>query len=1009
MNGESDGDDEANLSRRTFMRASGAAAAAGLVGAGAVGTAAADELESVFRNIRVREARKAWERGYRGRADRTLALTDSGAEGRHPDLGPWNGVTATTTSDDTLKLERNAGTEEQELPVYREEVRQTEEYSGASAGGGVVGLIQTFGPVSIDPGPFDTTDDSLVQLRGTIDWEPGTPEGTEEPGECELRIVKNGTQVATTGGGLEVNTESRKTVLTNEPIVLNAEDDYEFEVVTWRSVNAYDVTIEFEELVDTGETETREVTVTEDVSVDSGTLLPDAGDTPELVAWHNDDTRYGSYDAPRDANGHGTHVSGIMTGSGQAATIDEVTTDSPRTVLVAGDVLEYEVDAGADGGVFGAAVGEGIEVTVEGPNGRQLARSVGAFGTSEVSVEANITQTPAVHESGSAAYTVYVRATEGEFAATGRVKEVAAGSFAAFDATDGEAVDDGDTAVHAGIAPGNSLVAVTGLGGGANNLARAADEFAAAFNLRAVNMSWGAIGGIPFGILGGALDSTPGDIADITDGGILTVAAAGNSATPANGNASPAVVEEAISVVATGPRDGIASYSSGGLGGLNEEGQPHAKPDVTAPGGHVNQLDWAAKAGDADSDAAYGDVRDFTGKGGTSMASPSVCGTAGLVAQAMEEDAPEALSLPEPVDTARDDVMQLKSVLLATASTTAFTAAPYHRAHAPTYTHGERDPYEGYGRVNVDAAIDAVTRPLLEAGDTPDDESASATFDETVGLDVPDDSRAVAGYVEARGGTLNVDLEFSHYGGGNSGMTKNVPHLDLFVYDVEPAANGEPSILASAQGDDGVASLSVDFETAAAGEDPDERTCIVVAELVNAPGAVNGNDVQAHFDLDVEFTAGKIPDVTTEFTASGSRNDDASVFTAGQTDRVRVTVENFENASEVTITDQVPDGWTVDERYGDVESFDPDSGTVTFQGTVSADQVGDNGNVTLTYFAEAPEGADGTGTYTFGPAEAEVVEADVPGEDSDGELDGDETDEFGGTDTNTVGGADTEA
>ena len=64
--------------------------------------------------------------------------------------------------------------------------------------------------------------------------------------------------------------------------------------------------------------------------------------------------------------------------------------------------------------------------------------------------------------------------------------------------------------------------------------------------------------------------------------------------------------------------------------------------------------------------------------------------------------------------------------------------------------------------------------------------------------------------------------------------------------------------------------------------------------------------------------------------------------------------------------------------------------------------------MTLTYFAEAPEGADGTGTYTFGPAEAEVVAADVPGEDSGGELDGDGTDSFGGTDTNTVVGANTE-
>ena len=118
MSREQESDDSTDFSRRTFMQVSGAAAAAGVLGAGAAGTAAADhQIDSMFRNIRVREAQKAWERGYRGRADRSLALTDSGAEGRHPDLGPWNGVTATTTSDDRLKLERNAGTDTQHLGV----------------------------------------------------------------------------------------------------------------------------------------------------------------------------------------------------------------------------------------------------------------------------------------------------------------------------------------------------------------------------------------------------------------------------------------------------------------------------------------------------------------------------------------------------------------------------------------------------------------------------------------------------------------------------------------------------------------------------------------------------------------------------------------------------------------------------------------------------------------------------------------------------------------------------
>jgi hypothetical protein len=56
-----------------------------------------------------------------------------------------------------------------------------------------------------------------------------------------------------------------------------------------------------------------------------------------------------------------------------------------------------------------------------------------------------------------------------------------------------------------------------------------------------------------------------------------------------------------------------------------------------------------------------------------------------------------------------------------------------------------------------------------------------------------------------------------------------------------------------------------------------------------------------------------------------------------------------------------------------------------------------------------PEGAENSGSYTFGPAEAEVLVPDVPGDDTDGELDRDGTDTFGGTDTNTVVGPSTEA
>ncbi|PSQ13598.1 hypothetical protein BRD02_12285, partial [Halobacteriales archaeon QS_8_69_73] len=477
---------------------------------------------------------------------------------------------------------------------------------------------------------------------------------------------------------------------------------------------------------------------------------------------------------------------------------------------------------------------------------------------------------------------------------------------------------------------------------------------------------------------------------------------------------------------------------SGGIGGRDQDdGSFNGKPDVMAPGGDIEpdsvgaiaagvagapypvpsrvELVRAALAPGSGFDSD-GDVptnpRDHVSVGGTSMASPYTCGTAGLVAQAMEEDAPDSIALPAPDETGREGTLRLKQTVLATASETVFTAAPYHAAKnvpsTPQYTHGERDPYEGYGRVNPDAAVDAVSRNLLGTDPQLGDKTYEVSLEESVGTNIPVDSRAVAGYVDVPGGSLDVSVDFTSYTGGNQGLAAGAPHIDLFVYDAEsPAANGEPNVVASDQGVRGSASVSVDVDRGSRG-DPNERTFYVVAKIVNIPGVVNGYDVQANFDMDVNFDpADAFPPKEVNLDVSGSRADDASVFTAGQTNRVEITVDDFndELADAVEVSDQVPDGWSVDENFGDVESFDED-GVVTFEGTASTSDVSGDGNKTFFYFAEAPdEGADDTGTYTFGPAEAEAVDPQTF--DDPNRTQGSTSEEFGGTDTNTVAGAST--
>ena len=218
--------------------------------------------------------------------------------------------------------------------------------------------------------------------------------------------------------------------------------------------------------------------------------------------------------------------------------------------------------------------------------------------------------------------------------------------------------------------------------------------------------------------------------------------------------------------------------------------------------------------------------------------------------------------------------------------------------------------------------------------------------------------RAVAGYVTAGAGTLDAEIEFSHYGGGNGDATKGDPHLDLFVYDAEsPDENGEPTVVASAQGLSGDATASASF-----GREAEESVYFVVAKLVDVPGAANGDDVQAYFDLSVGFEPGVYVD--------GTREDDGSVFTAGQTNHVELTVNPSEPGP---IRDVVPEEWTVLTEYSDdVARVESGEGVqyVHFDPEAAADA-----DTHVEYFAEAPDDGDlitNSDRHEFGPAAVRI-------------------------------------
>ncbi|WP_312908862.1 S8 family peptidase [Natronosalvus caseinilyticus] len=902
------------FSRRTFVKATGVAVGAALAGGAATNTVGAtDDVDPRYLNWRALEARHAWDRGYRGRTDRTIALTDSGLDSRHPDLGPWNGVQA-FVEDDQVKL-----TKPDENDLERVETGDTESFSG------------TMGPGTFASGEEKyhefTTPSGVEELDASLSWSPFV----ENSNDLELRLdeyVDGQWETAARAASADMPETIRAAVTPDRR--------YRFVIEAYiNTLSEYDISGTY--FAYEGERTTYDSSV-----VFEGTDGTPTADTPKTVGWYDAGSRYGFYERPRDENGHGTHCASIMGGSGRASAVDPdtVQTDEPRTALsaVTGNYLAYEVDADAGTGVFGSAFGELIEVLIEGPDGQTLERTT--LDTDE-GVQDNVTAVTPAEESGT--YTVYVRTAEGELATSAYVDSVAAGAFCDPETTAADRTGEHD-GFHSGIAPNASLVCLQGLSGPTEDLGRHAEDFADLFNMRAVNMSWGYVGGLPLGAAAGTLDRIPARIKEIADAGVLTVAAAGNAATPVNGNGSPAVADEAISVVATGPLDGISAYSSGGIGGIDEEDyDTYMKPDVTAPGGYVTDLANAADTGVADQpEDEQPPIRGYTGKAGTSMASPYTNGTAGLVAQAMEEDAPSSIALPEPTDTTFDDVMRLKQVLLATASETALTAEPHHRAKVPTYDFGGRDPFEGYGRVNPGPAIDAVTREL------------SGTSSEVVGLNVPEDERAAAGYVQAGPGTVTASVEVSHLSGGDKGAAKGDPHVDLFVYDAaNPADNGEPNVLGRAQGLDGAAETSVSF-----GRDAGEQTVFVVAKLVNIPGCVNGDDVQVHFDLSVDVEDG--------FFVDGNRDDDASVFTGGQTNHVELTANP---SADAELRDVVPAEWDVLTEYSDdVERVEEGEGVqYVYFGTAAADT-----DTSVEYFVEAPDELLLSDTYAFGPAEVDA-------------------------------------
>ncbi len=475
------------------------------------------------------------------------------------------------------------------------------------------------------------------------------------------------------------------------------------------------------------------------------------------------DTSSDGYASKVDYNGHGSHVSGIILGSGASLGSGAV---SNLTVTKSGFLPS------SDG--YGFFTMNEVKNTGAG-NELDINLAWSGVGTTQVSARDTTWSWMGYNDSGTSPNTIsYASET-----VTGVYKPFlgnssGAGSeaYSALITHKYSSVGDGYN-LFRGIAPSCTLLGVkvliddgsgwsTDWGDGLDWCVTNRDTY----GIRVINMSLG----LDNGVTNSTMDNK---VNNAVSNGIVVVCSAGNDYStytiPSPGNAA-----KAITVGSINDEGAMTNYSSNGFGGQN-------KPDVVAPGGSMvaGTLITSVETNDGDAQNNLTDRQsnDYTNMHGTSMASPMVAGLAGLVIDAIGS-----------WTSTEAEALSVKNIILMTASETNKVgeynwnggAAPTTLSgNNPTLNRGARDSVEGFGRANADAAIEAVT--VVHAIDT-------CLMPVTLG-DAQTNRKATACYTNLTSGQ-QYDITFQCLSGSLD--------CDLYVYHSTPDANGNPVILASA-------------------------------------------------------------------------------------------------------------------------------------------------------------------------------------------------------------------